>query len=121
MGLDIQVASWALWFPLAILGITAILHAGVRRYPLVFTYLVVTFLFAAVQAPISLAFRRSDQKLGEWFQKLNSTAESITYILVLAVVISLIYRATSRSASRRILRTSLVGAGVLAMAVSFAI
>jgi hypothetical protein len=121
MGFVIQLASWALWFPLEILGITAILRAGVRRYPLIFTFMVATFLFAAAQAPISLAFYRSDSKLGAWLQTLNAAGESITYTLILSVVISLIYRATSGSASRRLLRTTLIGAGILAMAVSFAI
>lgn len=121
MALAIQLVSWLLWFPLKILGINALLRAGVRRYPLILTYIIVTFLIAAVQIPFSFTFLRKDPAVGAWLQKLNSIGDSVTYTLILAVVLSFIYRATSGVASRRLLRTALIGGAVLLMAVSFAV
>src|SRR6185503_13539126 len=97
----VQLVSWLVWFPLMVLVITAIFQAGVRRYPLIFIYTVVSFLFAALQVPNSLQFRY-DRSLGEWLQKVNSISQGTTYALILVVVLSLIYSASGRVASRRL-------------------
>src|SRR4051812_17282851 len=101
MRLAIQLGSCVLWFPLSILAISSILRVGVRRYPLIFCYLVVSFLSAAVQMPTAFAYHVTDHKFGDWFQVLNSVGHGATYTLILAVVISLIYRATVDLPSRR--------------------
>jgi len=124
MGKDLfllQVLSYAVWFPLKILGIAALLRVGVRRYPLIFTYSVATFLFAAAELPLVLKYRAPGQGGTETYQHVHSIDEGITYTLILAVVISLIYRATSRLAPRRTIRLALVAGGFLFIAVSFLI
>jgi hypothetical protein len=119
LAIAIQVVSWLLWFPLIMLGIHAILKAGVRRYPLMFIYMVVTFLFAAVQLPLSLGFYRSDPNAGPLIRKLHAWGEVSSYGLILAVVLSLVYRATAKMVGRRVLRLSLTAAGLLVIGVSF--
>src|SRR4051812_45705053 len=106
MGFAIHLASWLLWLPLEVLAISALLRVGVRRYPLIFAYLVVTFLVATVQAPISFPFLRgSHQRVGNWYQTVNSIGDSIGYVLILCVVLTFIYRATAPVQARRLVRT----------------
>ncbi len=119
MRLAIQLGSWILWFPLSILTITAILKVGVQRYPLIFCYVVVSFLSAAVQTPLAFTYHRSDRSGGDWFQVVHSGGEGATYILLLAVVISLVYRATTQVQSRNITRMALIAGTILIIAVSF--
>ena len=116
MALAIQIVSCLLWFPPLVLAISALLRVGVRRYPLIFVYLVVTFLVAAVQAPISFAYRLGNRLIGDWFQTLNSVAQSVTYSLILCVVLTFIFRATAHSETRRVARTAvLVGVSLLVL------
>lgn len=117
VSLIIQIVSYALWFPLKVLGIQAMLNAGVRRYPLVFLYSVVTLLIAVVQAPIALAFHRSTQGLG-WFDKVHYSSQGVIYIFILAIVLSFIYRATGNVGPRRLLRTALFAGGFAFIVIS---
>src|SRR5690349_10163212 len=104
MSAVLQWLSYGLWFPLKILGIAALLRVGVRRYPLIFVYSVATFLFAAAELPLSLTYQGSSKAALDTYQRVHSIDEGITYILILSVVISFIYRATSRLAPRRTIR-----------------
>src|SRR5690242_20451475 len=101
LALVLQLGSYVLWFPLKILCITALLRTGVRRYPLIFAYMVVTFVFALAQVPGAWAYRRKDFAAGHWFQVLHAIDEVFTYTLILSVVISLVFRATADIRSRR--------------------
>jgi hypothetical protein len=116
----LQVASYLLWFPLIVLAITAVLRAGVRRYALIFTYLTASFLFAVMQIPAALAYR-ADNRHYEWLNLVFATGEVAATALVLAVVLGLIYRASSRIGPRRLLRLVLIAGSVLFMALSFLI
>lgn len=119
MGLLIQIASWLLWFPLKILGITALLRVGVRRYPLIFAFMVVSFLFAAVQAPLSFAFHRADRN-AIWYQLVNSVGQVLTTTLMLAVVVTFLHRASSHLRSQRMFVTGVIVLTVLLGLGSFA-
>jgi hypothetical protein len=122
MGFAIQLGSWLLWFPLEVLAISALLRVGVRRYPLIFAYMVVTFLVAAVQAPVSFNFLRGNKgRVGDWYQTLNSVGNSITYVLILCVVLTFVFRATSRARTRRLVRTLVTAGAILLMLISFLI
>src|SRR3954447_21524219 len=116
--LAIQIGSWLIWLPLKVLAINAILKAGVRRYPLFFFYMVVTFLFTAIQAPLSIAFTRSDAHAGPWLRRLNDWGGGTTYALILVVVLNLIYRATAKMGARRLVRIVLTAAGLLVAGIS---
>jgi hypothetical protein len=114
----LQVFAYACWFPLTLLTIDAVLRAGVRRYPLVFTYLVVTLLIGVSQAPAALAFHRSRSQ-GAWLRTVQAAGEGLAYALLFAVVVSMIYQATARSGARRLLRAGLIAGALLVIAISF--
>ena len=75
MGFAIHVASWLPGSRLEVLALTALVRVGVRRYPLLFAYLVVTFLVAAIQAPVSLRFSEAIGE-GDWYQLVNLVGDS---------------------------------------------
>src|SRR6478752_7561322 len=109
----LQLLSYVLWFPLKILGIAALLRVGVRRYPLIFIYSVATFLFAAAELPLTLTYLGSGHGGADRYRYFHWIEEGLTYVLILAVVISLMYRATSRLMPRHIIRLALVAGGFL--------
>jgi hypothetical protein len=116
----LQITHYVIWFPLAALVISAILRAGVRRSPLIFAYMVALFLLAVPQIPAALTFSRT-QIHEERYQTLHAITQGITYTLLLAVVVSLLYQATENLPTRHLLRT-VVGFGVpIFVAASFAI
>lgn len=118
MELAFQVCSYLLWFPLEILAISAVLRSGVRRYPLVFTYLVATFLAAVAQVPALLAYYPSRPN-GALYLRLWWAEEFVTDVLSLAVVLGLIYGASSGLAARRTVRRALALGAVLFIGISF--
>jgi hypothetical protein len=119
--LVIQLLSYLLWFPLKILGISALLRVGVSRYPLIFAYMVATFLFAAAELPLSVIYYLPTHGGLERFRQLHWISEGLTYMLILAVVISLIYRATARLQPRRTIRLALLAGVFLFIAISFVV
>jgi len=119
--LVLQLISYVLWFPLKILGIAALLRVGVRRYPLIFIYSVATFLFAAAELPLAVKYTGGGGVGTGRYGYIHWVEEGVTYVLILAVVMSFIYRATSRMMPFRIIRVALVAGGFLFMAVSFLI
>jgi hypothetical protein len=121
MNYALQVVSYAFWFPLMFLTINAVLRAGVRRYPLVFTYLVVTLLIGVSQAPAALAYHRSLGQGGEWLQVVQAAGEGVAYALLFTVVVSMIYQATSQSGARRLVRATLIAGSFLLISISFLI
>jgi hypothetical protein len=110
-----------IWFPLEVLTINAIRRCGLRNYPLIFTYMIVTFLLALVEIPAAIAYNLSKQAEGEWFQQLHSVGEFITYVLILAVVVSFIYRTTSPLGPRRLVRFALIAGCLSFIGISFLI
>ena len=124
MSYALQVCSYLLWFPLLCLTINAVLRSGVRRYPLVFAYLVITLLITATQAPAALAYQRSrpgSRGQGEWLQWVHAVGETAAYAVLLMVVFSLIYQATARFGGRGVMRTVLTAGPLLVIAISFLI
>jgi hypothetical protein len=119
MGPAYQIFAYLAWFPLEVLVISAVFRAGVRKYPLIFAYSVVSFLIAVAQMPVAFAYFRTNQK--EWYQLLHYTGQGVTYSLILAVVISLIYRASSRLDKKRLVRLLSIAGGLLFAGVSFVV
>jgi len=117
----LQIAHYLVWFPLAVLVMQAILRVGVSRYPLIFAYMVVMFLSVMAQMPTALAYHRAGHSQSAWFQVLHSISEGITYPLILAVVVSLMYRATEQVGARHLIRAILAVGAPLFTAISFAV
>jgi len=121
MDLALQICSYLVWLPLEVLTMSAMLRVGIRRYPVVFTYLVASFLTTLIEISPSIAFytsaRRNAADILFWYW----LDEGIREVLILAVVISLIYGASARVRPRRVLRSGLVIGGVLFVALSYLI
>jgi hypothetical protein len=119
MDLVLQLCSLAAWFPLKVLVISAILRCGVRRYPLIFAYSVTTFFIVAAELPVAFAFHSSSGRNREWFQLVYSIGQNITYALIVAVVINLIHRASSRIDSRHLVRFASIAGALIFAVISF--
>src|SRR5438874_706900 len=98
--LIVQLLSYVLWFPLKILGIAALLRVGVRRYALIFTYSVATFLFAAAELPLSLTYHSAGHGGSDQFRRRSNWHISPKYRFVEEIAKHLFIR-TSRYDVRR--------------------
>jgi hypothetical protein len=121
MDLAFQLCSYLLWFPLEVLAISCVLRVGIRRYPLIFAYLVVSFLAACASMPAVWAYYQGKRANGSGYVHLYWLNEGITDALIFAVVITLIYRASSGLATRRTVRRGLALGSVLYIGISFLI
>src|SRR5579872_1526588 len=97
MELVFQVAILVVWIPLNVLIIAGLLRGDYRRYPLILAYVVVEFLATAAELPAywSVYVHRLPESedlrnLVYWLD------EAVAQVLIYAVVIALIYRATEK-------------------------
>lgn len=123
MDFAIQVCSYLVGLPLELLTIAAMLRGGYKRYPLVFTYVIIFFLTTVVEMPSAVAFyqNKADPVLADNYTWWYFRDEAVLQLLIFAVVISFIYEASSKLASRRLVRLGLVSGAVLFVGVSFVI
>ena len=118
MRTTLQYLSWLLWFPLDLLVIAALLRGAYRRFPFVFAYSVTLFFTTAVEVAAytsyfsgtQLAYTRADFY---WVD------EGIRQVLLFAVVINLLYLASSGLQARGLVRTALIVGALLFAGVSF--
>jgi len=126
MDLAIQLCSYLVGLPLQLLTIAAMLHGASKRYPLVFLYVLASFLTTVVEMPASVAYYyvriydpakkvQAAENYTWWYWR----DEALLEVLVFAVVISLIYYATSKLRPRRIVRFGLLAGAVLFAGISF--
>jgi hypothetical protein len=116
MDLAIQVCSYAIGLSLQVLAIASFLRGGLKRYPFGFAYLIVGFLTAVAEIPASIAYYGGSSKL---YIKLYWIDDGVRELLLFSVDISLIYIATVKLKSRRIIRFSLIAGAVLYVSISF--
>ncbi|MGD0499888.1 MAG: hypothetical protein ABSC23_15775 [Bryobacteraceae bacterium] len=115
MEFAIQICGWVVGLPLELLIIAALLGGLYRRFPFLFAYLVALFLATVVEIPASSAYYLGDRqafRTRAWTYWLD---EAALLPLIILVVLSLIWRASARIRSRRVLRVCLM-AGILAAA-----
>ncbi len=117
----LQVCHYLIWFPLAVLVISAILRCGVRRYPLVFTYMTVTVLIAVAEVPSTFAVAGSHPTHAqvEMHLMMYAMAQGVMHLLIFAVVASFVLRATEDSSIRHLIRAALAIGAPLFVAISF--
>src|SRR6187200_3365019 len=106
MDFAIQICSYVVGLPLELLAISAILRSGLRRYPLVFAYVLVVFLTTVVEMPTALAYYHGQpsRAVHETMVAHYWRNEGILQVTIFAAVISLIYSASSRLAAKRLVR-----------------
>jgi len=129
MDLTIQLCSYLVGLPLELLTIAAMLRGGFKRYPFVFAYIVIFFLTTVLEMPRSVAYYYLRQILPITNPRVDQAAEAYAWwywrdeavlqVLVFAVVISLIYYATSKLGPRRMVRLGLIAGAILFAGISF--
>src|SRR5580700_9966783 len=114
MQFALQLIFCAVGLPITVLVIAALLRGGYRLFPVLFVYQIVDFLMTIAGMPPYIAYyfyhdSGAKLRMGQWFW----WDELLMQLLVYAVVVSLIYRATAKAASRGIVRGALIGGAVL--------
>jgi hypothetical protein len=118
MSYALQVCLVAAGISLEVLVISAMLKGAYRRFPVAFVYMLAVFLTSLVETPIGILARyRAGYR--DLYNRLFWIDESVLIFLVLGVVISLIFQATGDAPARRAIRSMVVAASVLAVAVTF--
>src|SRR5689334_10938102 len=112
MRFAILVLGLAVGLPLEILILVALLRGWYRRFPFIFAYAIADFLTTLLEVPSSL-----DYVLGtHHFKSLPSifyVIEILMQVMVFLVVMSLIYLATEKLESRRVVRGVLIAGALL--------
>jgi len=117
----IQIASLLIGIPLQLLLIAALLRGAYRRFPFVFIYAILDFLTTVLEIPPAFDYVRGHHRSSASLPMLYWPTEILMHVVVYAVVMSLIYKATERLGSRRTLRAALIVGAVLIATISFGI
>jgi len=121
MRFAIQLCGLVIGLPLQLLIIGALLRGSYRRFPFLFAYMVGDFLTTVVEVPSAVGYDRGVQWAAFAFPALYWFNIVVMQVLVYAVVMSLIYQATAKLRSRRIVRVSLIAGALLFAGVSYLI
>src|ERR1700757_680075 len=117
----IQVASLLIGIPLQVVLIAGLWRGAYRRFPFFFVYVILDFLTTVLEIPPAIDYALGHRRVTNSLPVLYWPTEILMTVVVYAVVMSLIYKATERLTSRRTLRTGLIVGAILITAVSFAI
>src|SRR4051812_48518628 len=102
-----------------VLVLTAVLRAGVRRYPVIIAYLTISFLVNAAQVPFAYTYSRGNRTVGDWYQTVKAVADGVTYLLLFCVVVTFLYKLSGPLPGRRLIRTVTTAAGFVLVVGSF--
>lgn len=119
MRLAIDLAKLIVWFPLELLVIGTLLRGQYRRFPFIFAYVVAEFLVVAAEIPAYWAVYHEVKSATNQRSWLYNLDEVILQVLIYAVVINLIYKATAPVQARRALRIGVVAGAILFAGTSF--
>jgi hypothetical protein len=117
----LQLCGLLIGLPLELLIIGALLRGGYRRFPFIFAYAIIDFLTTAVEIPSAVDYVRGTHGAARSLSTLYWPLEVVMQVLVYSVVMSLIYRASAKLRSRRMVRASLIAGAVLFAGISFLI
>src|ERR1700730_18191023 len=120
MRTGIQIFTYLVGLPLEVLVISALLRGAYRRFPFVFAYAIALFLSSAVETPLFILASLNKQARSLYI-KTYWIDERILLPLIYAVVISLVYEATTPLRSRTFVRTGVIAGGILFAGVTFLI
>jgi hypothetical protein len=116
----IQVCGWLIGIPLEILLIHALFRGPYRRYPMVFFYVVASFVTTLVEVPFNTeAWLSGNAEVLRRAAKIYWIDDWILQFVVFAMVLSLIDQAILHSPWRRSMRTGLAAGAVLFASISF--
>jgi hypothetical protein len=116
----IQVLGWAVGIPLEILVIRALFRNEYRRYPVVFLFLLVSFVITLTNIPVfTESLVTHDAAAKRLAAKVYWIGEWALQVLIFATVLSLIDQGIALSRRRRIMRLVLAGGAVLFAGITF--
>ena len=121
MRFAIQLCGVLIGLPLEFLIIAALLRGGYRRFPFILVYTIADFLATVIELPYALGYVRGMPWAANALASVYWLDETILQVLVYAVVMSLIYQATGKLRSRRIVRTALIAGAILFAGISLLI
>jgi len=119
MQLAIQVCNYLIALPLEVLIIAALLRGPYRRFPVIFVYTIAYFLTTVAEIPVYIACYSGIRSACGSRVFLYWLDEGILQLLIFAVVMSLIYEASARVVSRRLMRAGLIAGAMVFAGVSF--
>jgi hypothetical protein len=108
-----------IWYPLQAVLITRLLHGAWRRFPLIFLFVIAELLVAVAEFPSVWAYYHGLPEAVSWRVSLYQRAEIFTQFLIFAVVLSLIFRATSSLQSRVLIQSGFLFGAALFVGISF--
>jgi hypothetical protein len=116
----IQVCAWVIGLPLELLVIAALVRGSYKRFPILFAYVIVDFLTTVIEIPAYIAYYHGD-RLARSRASLFWPDEGLLFVLLFLVVVTLIWHATARIRSRKLVRLTLIVGPLLYATVSFLI
>lgn len=120
MDFILSITGYLVGLPLEVLVIAVLLHGGFRQFPAIFAYVIAEFLSTVVEMPLALAYYRTHNlNIGSRYLFWYWLDEIVLQCLVFAVVMSLVWLATSQARSRRPLRAGLFLGSLLFAGISF--
>ncbi len=119
MRLAIDLAKLIVWFPLELLVIGTLLRGQYRRFPFIFAYVLAELLVVAAEIPAYWAVYHGVKSATNQRSWLYNLDEVILQVLIYAVVISLIYKATASLQARRTVRIAVIAGAILFAGASF--
>ncbi|MBZ5578088.1 MAG: hypothetical protein LAP40_16115 [Acidobacteriia bacterium] len=118
MRVALQYISWLVGFPLNLLVIATLLRGAYRRFPFVLAYSIALFLTGVVEVAAYAGYF-SGARMAFTRARYYWVDEGIRQGLLFAVVISLLYQATSGVRARALVRTALIAGAILVASISF--
>jgi hypothetical protein len=117
----IEVVSAIIWLPMELLVIATLLRGQYRRFPFILAFVVAEFLAVAAEIPAYWAYYHHVKNATSQKTLLFALNEVVLQVLIYAVVVSLIYQATARLKSRRVVALGVVAGAIAFAGISFAI
>jgi len=119
MLLVIQILSYLVGIPLQVMTIGVLLRGAWRQFPLVFAYVIGSFLATVTEMPQQFVYVRGNKAVARAMTKLYYINEGILQILILAVVLGFIYSATAKLRSRHLILLGMLAGASLFAGISF--
>jgi hypothetical protein len=117
--LGIQIASYLIGLPLALMVMAAMLRGSWKRYPFVFAYVTGDLLTTVLEIRPGLQYANATAEARRSYAELYWWDERVVQLLVFLLVISLIYRASAHLKNRNTLLLGVISGIILFAGVTF--
>jgi hypothetical protein len=111
----LQLCAWIVGIPLQLMVIAAMVRGSYRQYPLLFVYVIAGFLTAVAEIPANLAREAGGESNFAFMYWIDDV---FLQVLLYAIVLHLIFKATAQRQPRALVRTILTAGAVILTGVS---